>query len=270
VQTLHGFINLIMGQNNTGKTALLEALSVLLAQPDPSACGNLPNEFRAGVGNADWQENFWDWLFYRKNLQLVIELKCDLGDGDIFGWRIHRHRPDTLNESNLHEWIQAGQVAGVPCYRIGKHPNAGRKAVNVSTRPSNPNQDAIDFNRVVVKRRKKDLVELLRPIEENLDTLETLQVGKQGQPQAPLIYADLGLPEMMPVAHLGQGFCRLLDIYSEILASDAQVLLVDEIENGIHLSAAQPQPTYLSLESASRRVGESANRRVGRPRLRVS
>jgi hypothetical protein len=29
------------------------------------------------------------------------------------------------------------------------------------------------------------------------------------------------------------------------------------------LSAAQPQPTYLSLESASRRVGESANRRIG-------
>ncbi|MBI4326874.1 MAG: AAA family ATPase [Chloroflexi bacterium] len=53
-------INLITGQNNTGKTALLEALMLMLAQPDPSACGNLPNEFRAGVGRAAPQENFWD------------------------------------------------------------------------------------------------------------------------------------------------------------------------------------------------------------------
>jgi hypothetical protein len=45
---------------------------------------------------------------------------------------------------------------------------------------------------------------------------------------------------------------------------------VENLSNRKELSAAQPQPTYLSLESASRRVGESANRRVGRPRLRVS
>ncbi|MBI4326873.1 MAG: ATP-binding protein [Chloroflexi bacterium] len=134
--------------------------------------------------------------------------------------------------------VQRGNVAGALCFAIGtKLKNAGMKAVYFSTRQSNPNQDAVDFNRVVVKRRRKDLVDLLRPIEKNLETLEALQVGQQVHQQAPLIYADLqGLPEMIPVTHLGQGFCRLLDIYSEILASDAQVLLVDEVENGIHHS----------------------------------
>jgi AAA15 family ATPase/GTPase len=41
---------------------------------------------------------------------------------------------------------------------------------------------------------------------------------------------------MIPVTQLGQGFSRLLDIYSEIVASESKVLLIDEIENGLHYS----------------------------------
>jgi AAA15 family ATPase/GTPase len=41
---------------------------------------------------------------------------------------------------------------------------------------------------------------------------------------------------MIPVTQLGQGFNRLLDIYSEVVASDAKALLIDEIENGLHHS----------------------------------
>jgi AAA15 family ATPase/GTPase len=82
------------------------------------------------------------------------------------------------------------------------------------------------------------LVGLLQPMEGRLEALEALQLGRQDYQQGgPLIYAEIqGLPEMIPVTQLGQGFSRLLEIYSEILASDAQVLLVDEIENGIHHS----------------------------------
>ena len=230
-------INLITGQNNTGKTALLEALALMLAQPDPSVCGNLPNEFRAGVGNADWEENFWGWLFHKKDRSLAIELSGTLEEGSRIGWRLHKSSHDGM-EVFYETSVSNIRLANINCWPLGTGQTRDPlTAVHFWTRPSDPNKDAVDFNRVVVKRRKKELVELLQPVEANLETLEALQVGKQGQQQAPLIYADLqGLPEMIPVTHLGQGFCRLLDIYSEILASDAQVLLVDEIENGIHHS----------------------------------
>ena len=39
---------------------------------------------------------------------------------------------------------------------------------------------------------------------------------------------------MIPVTQLGQGFNRLLGIYSELVVADAKVLLIDEIENGLH------------------------------------
>jgi len=41
---------------------------------------------------------------------------------------------------------------------------------------------------------------------------------------------------MIPVTQMGQGFNRLLDVYSEIAAAEAKVLLIDEIENGLHHS----------------------------------
>jgi predicted ATPase len=231
-------VNLITGQNNTGKTALLEALSLLLAQPNPSAQGNLPNTFRAGFGNADPQENFWNWLFPAKNLELAMELKCELNGGEKIGWLVQKEQPG-VGKKYSGQLVEAGQLAGASCFGIGPGSgNAAMKAIHFSTRPSDPSQDAVDFNRVVVKRRKKELVGLLQPLERRLEGLEALQLGRPGCGQVgPLIYAEIqGLPEMIPVTQLGQGFSRLLDIYSEILARDAQVLLVDEIENGIHHS----------------------------------
>jgi AAA15 family ATPase/GTPase len=41
---------------------------------------------------------------------------------------------------------------------------------------------------------------------------------------------------MIPVTQLGQGFGRLLNIYSKMVVAEAKVLLIDEIENGLHHS----------------------------------
>src|ERR1035438_5910228 len=65
-------VNLITGQNNTGKTGVLEALALLLSEPSPQHCGYLPNLFRIAAG--DWKENFWKWLFYNKDLTKNVEI----------------------------------------------------------------------------------------------------------------------------------------------------------------------------------------------------
>ncbi len=71
----------------------------------------------------------------------------------------------------------------------------------------------------------------MQKVEPRLQAVESLQTGNE-----PLLYADVGLSEMIPVTQMGQGFGRLLDIYSEIVAAEAKVLLIDEIENGLHHS----------------------------------
>ena len=228
-------VNLITGQNNTGKTGVLEALVLMLDEPtqNQNLRSQLPHLFRTVGG--DYYENFFKWLFFGKDISKTITIKGAFDNAKDFefilktgGWQAGEQQPKQLRHS--------GQIGNTPCFVDGDREFAGLKPAVFSTHPSNPSQDAVDYNRVILKRRKKLVEKMLREIEPRLEAVEALQTGQQGSSSTPLIYADLGLSEMIPVTQLGQGFNRLLDIYSEIVVSDAKVLLIDEIENGLHHS----------------------------------
>jgi predicted ATP-dependent endonuclease of OLD family len=232
-------VNLITGQNNTGKTCVLEALTLLLDEPktNKDLFTVLPNLFRPSGGDAT--ENFWKWLFNNRGLDKTIEINASLGTSNAVDLGVQLRNPSSVGEQRLDEHgrvIEPKMFGDISCYSIGRKDKPIFKPAIFSTHPSNPVQDAIDYNRVILKRRKKQVEKLLQEIEPRLQAVEALQIGQSGQSSSPLIYADLGLSEMIPVTQLGQGFNRLLDIYSEIVAADAQVLLIDEIENGMHYS----------------------------------
>jgi AAA15 family ATPase/GTPase len=219
-------VNLIVGQNNTGKTGLLEALVVLLSpaqqQPQDPNPGNLPNLFRTIGG--DWNENFWKWICYNKNIQSLVEISGKIDNSGVFG--VELGKPVT-RQGPIHT---TGMLGNMPITRFGQTIQPMKIGI-FSTHPTNPKQDAIDYNRVVLRRKKNQVEGLLKKVEPRLQAIETLQTGNE-----PLLYADVGLSEMIPVTQLGQGFNRLLDIYSEIVSAEANVLLIDEIENGLHYS----------------------------------
>ena len=237
-------VNLITGQNNTGKTGVLEALVLLLGDPDSNQRQLLPNLFRAAGG--DYKESFWKWLFNNKSSEKNIEIlgAFDNQDNWLAILRSDIKTPVDLNSSlpeasELPDSLRhSGQVGSFDFYMYcaGRGRFTSPKPAIFSTKPSDPVQDAIAYNRVILKRRKKQVEEMLRKIEPRLLTIEALQPGQPGQ-ESPLIYAEIeGLNEMIPVTQLGQGFNRLLDIYSELVVADAKVLLIDEIENGLHYS----------------------------------
>jgi len=216
-------VNLIMGQNNTGKTAVLEALALLLLTPN---FGTLPTLFRTSGG--DQFEHFWKWLLYNKDPKSSVRVNAAV-DQTEFGVSLQNDPlPPGGQRDRMTQAFHLG--GGLHCCTFGKMPD-GTKASVFSTNPTNPRQDAVDYNRVVLKRKKKQVEALLKNIEPRLEAIESLQTGSE-----PLLYADIGLSEMIPITQMGQGFNRLLDIYSEIVAAEAKVLLIDEIENGLHHS----------------------------------
>lgn len=235
-------INLITGQNNTGKTGILEALVLLLGESDPSHRNtntrhHLANLFRTVGG--DYNETFWNWMFNNKSFEKNVEIKATFDDSNNSNFGIQIIKGGNQNQIRLNESggiIQPENFANNILYKIGNKRSAELKPAVFSTLPSRPEQDAVDYQRVILKRRKKQVEKLLREIEPRLEAVEALRIGDQNQSPPALIYADLGLSEMIPVTQLGQGFNRLLDIYSEILVEDAKVLLIDEIENGLHYS----------------------------------
>jgi predicted ATPase len=50
------------------------------------------------------------------------------------------------------------------------------------------------------------------------------------------VIVDIGLSELLPVSQVGQGVYRLLAILADIIGENPDVVLIDEVENGLHHS----------------------------------
>ena len=50
----------------------------------------------------------------------------------------------------------------------------------------------------------------------------------------PIINGDIGLNELIPIPIMGEGMVRLLSILLAIYDSPNGIILIDEIENGLH------------------------------------
>ncbi len=220
-------VNLIAGRNNVGKTALLEAIGLLLDSND--LFRQLPRAFRNAEHLGNPQENFWRWLFHEPKVATI--------SGDIDGFKNYAVKllRSVTDPTGIAGFYLRSSIENVHLFEkslpgsreqfVGKH-----AALTMSVQQSNPQTDAMQYDRVVLKKGAEERLEkLLRIIEPRLNSLRS--IATQG---APLIYADIGLDERIPAVHLGQGFNRLLNIYASILASGKNVLLIDEIENGLH------------------------------------
>ncbi len=164
LKNFHGFkdtkigplkrINLIVGQNNTGKTGLLEALALLLADV-PQNAHNLPQLFRSSGG--DTIENFWKWICYNKNVANAVEIHAGFTDLPDFGVCLAQQPPPTVNR-------HIGSIGGLNLFTFGQRVAANVKCSVFSTYPTNPRQDAIDYNRVVLRRKKGRVEALLKKL----------------------------------------------------------------------------------------------------------
>lgn len=95
-------------------------------------------------------------------------------------------------------------------------------------RMSDPVTDAEQFNKVqLIGGGEERLLDLMRVVEPRLRKLRYAKVTKQ-----PLLYADMGMASLIPASQMGQAFCRMLTLYMEMLVTNADILLIDEIENG--------------------------------------
>jgi hypothetical protein len=204
----------------------------LARNEQPAFCGNLPNEFRGGCGSGDRNETFWKWLLYNKDPKLVGEISATFDGGKEFGLKMGGSAPPQPTEGQPLAFV--GGLGLLRCYKFGQPPDPPPKAKIFASHPTDPDQDAVEYNRVIQKRGKKKVEAMLRTIDPRVESIEPLQTTQR---QAPLIHVEVaGIPELIPVPQMGQGFNRLLSIYSEVIANEVNILLIDEIENGLHYS----------------------------------
>lgn len=239
-----GRVNLIIGGNNTGKTSVLEGLTLLFGSHPQLE--RLPTLFRQSANAQDNWTNFWPTLVRNQDYE-HFNLKTDtvMVTGQVTNNEAFLARRLYDIDSSSHDPNLDGRnaIIRIPGKNNGNvnagHSTPTRKLSVLSTVQPDPKQTSALFNEIAPLNPENEtkLEELLRVAIE--PRLKRLRYAKLKGTQEHLIYADLGSGPMIPFTQMGQAFARVLHIYCELFSVQPDILLVDEIENGLYYDGLQ-------------------------------
>ena len=265
-------VNLIAGENNAGKTALLEALWLLSHPASP----------RQALRVSAWREStdysrgsFYADLFYQFDADLtvsiqgvdgrtpdpkILEIKrqyraqqalfdlsgdseSEPGEDDIVEFDFENELTFDYSEGNsvsLHTsaWLDSDSKLGRwrPMLRdSGKSPtNPSHRCVFENSKGRwNTRILAANFGRAEIEGVLPVVEDVIRLLEPRLKRLTTIADNRG----VPSIYADIGAGRLFPLSIMGDGTKRVLALCLSFLRAQQGVLLVDEIDdfqNGLH------------------------------------
>jgi predicted ATP-dependent endonuclease of OLD family len=84
------------------------------------------------------------------------------------------------------------------------------------------------IDKLLVNKQMDGVIEALQEIDPNVTDI---RMGAAG-----LIYVDIGLDKLLPINIMGDGIRRILSILAAVSDMQGGILLIDEIENGLHYS----------------------------------
>ena len=258
-----GRINLVTGKNNSGKTSLLEAFFLLCGaagNPNVALNANRVRGIDFEEGLAVW-ETFWKPIFTAFDIAKIVEIEGLHESQGFLTLNIateHERLTEVpienlsrtletefLNRSSLRfslkkdsnkEWMD-GRIR-----LAGKNFQIDTSAVSTSTLPfqavflssriGNLQEDAQRLGQLRQQKRGELVVSALRIVEPRLQSVEVNSASG-----VPMIWGDIGLPELVPLPMMGEGMTRIARLILAISAAPGGVVLVDEVENGLHYSA---------------------------------
>jgi ABC-type cobalamin transport system ATPase subunit len=255
-------INLVMGRNNSGKTTFLESLFLLGGATNPllpTTLGQLRGQ-RLGGAHPD---PVWRPLFHSLDPRIPVEIRGQwaeeprertlgiealqvtsyadafepsLGGDDgiaaatqdfvIGGLRL-RYR-DAEDKETITSAIfdpKSGKIDAPPQERT----DFVRTTLLSARAYSSLARDAQQFSFLLKIKQEQDILDAVQIIEPDVQRIEAIS-----EAGGPSIYLDVGLDTLVPLAVGGEGLVRLFSIIVELTASRNGVLLIDEIENGLH------------------------------------
>lgn len=190
-------VNLIVGKNNSGKTSLLEGIGTL--------------DGPVGFDSLRFKTDGFDnnrWLIHDASQEQGAKINATTSGNS----QLVRHLTSTGGFS--------GQGGGI-------------KTCCLPVRHQSPEILVEKLGGALRHRGAEELIEsVLKKVDVRIEKVRIIPVPKGNQ-----VFVDIGLSELIPVSLIGQGVCHLLDIYSEIIGSNANICLIDEIETGIHHSS---------------------------------
>ena len=257
-----GRVNLVAGRNNSGKTSLLEAVFLLAHGGSSQAAINrnvLRGTLAVGPGTVDDVWALWGPLF--SDLDLSQPVSISGGHATYGSLRLeieHRHsgkvgrasasrdtRLGVQGSPELHFALTVPPHKGRLARTVRSHASFGEDGADIDVKGDplvapcvilkscvdNPQDDARRLGLLRVRKQAGLVVEALQIVEPRLQALD----GFPG-PGGHALWGDIGLPEQIPLAAMGDGMNRLARLVLAMAHDRGLVVLVDEIENGFHHS----------------------------------
>jgi hypothetical protein len=269
-------VNLIAGMNNTGKTALLEALH-LHSYPQNAELPFTINEWRESVPERRFDEAVVSWLFFDRQPALRIEfisideqndsrsLQIAFGDGaelrrqfldvDQFvagsllegEWKTNQPRVALKTTAQGKESYAVGIISQrTGLFSIQSSVPWNGPSVFLSSWRHFPDEEVKAFSALEAANRQQEILPSLQLLEPRLTRLSLILVADR-----PVIHADIGLNQLVPITLMGEGIRRLLAILAAVVNAKGGRVLIDEIENGLHYSVQKD--VWKAIADAARR-----------------
>lgn len=259
-------VNLIAGKNSVGKTALLEAIFLLIGAENLELILKI-SQFR-GINELKGElvsvlELLWAPLFKDLDTRRKVSISSILRSGKEQRVELsvtpatsqtvrlnNGEQQDSLLRTGLSQnavltqtfvdasgkknTFQMRPVRGELLIEPTPSPPQNMGYFLSSRSPVGQEESANLLGRLVRSKRVDDLdlVRILREtVEPRLRQLEVIPGAG-----ASLIYGDIGLDQMIPLSLMGDGMSRVAGILLRIASASGGVVLIDEVENGLHHS----------------------------------
>jgi hypothetical protein len=258
-------VNLITGMNNVGKTALLEAFFLHIGSGNPGLALRI-NLWRGLGAVHEWTGMLWRTLFWqfqsdepirlvaqdsqgrRRSLVVIVKPtptevveKAPAGMGLEFAKELsyeivleyQEGRGKRQRVKGIPEIVQKGDLLQ---FQLRTDPPVAKTQfpgvfIN-SWRQGVTDEEVQRFSDLRIRNEDHVVLEVLQHLEPRLERLEIL--SPHG---ASMIHGHLrGYKEPVPLSLLGDGMRRVASLLLALGSARGGVILVDEIENGVHHS----------------------------------
>jgi len=259
-------INLLLGKNNCGKTSILEAIYLITGISIPSLSMNI-NNFRNLI-----HSEIDDFRFIYRNLDFdniininTVDIKNNIREliitPDFFDKKKNIIQSDDekikSNNLSIDTLTETKKVNGLKYqFKINNEKYESKIKLEYTNNILNP----INFQQTIPKEYKEDIIgnyllpnlsninldKIIEKIFINKDEdkiisalkvidqdITNIKLGTNG-----MIYIDLlGINKLLPINIMGDGIRKILTLLAYIIHSKDRIILIDEIENGLHYSS---------------------------------
>ena len=288
-----GRVNLLVGTNNSGKTSILECIELLRSAGKPQVLWSIAgrrgewgfvNEEHGRVPPGPRREVLdVSHLFANRELRGAIQIEADLGtDDQSAGWNDKvtmcvdpSSSPNDASDAedngeSLHlqvKWSDAevdykasltedGFLFG-PLRHVRTRNGSSQGVQFVRTSRMTPGDVVRTFSKFVLTPRHETIRQALRIVEPNVEDLAPIaDYRTRFSREAPggVVLRLRGVEDRVPIGSMGDGMWHMLGLALSIANADGGVLLIDEIDTGLHYSVMEGMWRMLSKAATARSV----------------